>query len=366
MRLRLTLLSILLLALFASPCPADQELAVGDAFPEVALPTPPAAADRSYLGLGPEEFFSASQVGGELLLVELLNVHCPHCQMQSASYNELYKLIEADPHSRGKIRMLAIAVGNVADEVSKFRSRYQVAFPILPDPGFAAWRAMGGSGTPLSIYVRQTEPGQPGVVAETHLGLNTHYQQIFGQLKELAVTTPQTFRTHRDRQRRIAQALKPLFSEPELESRVRSAMTAVGGGIVDFTRIKLPSGRRVYAGLMQQGDQRQVRFAEVVSRLSVCDICHDVHFIYLFDPGGRITGFQALQLTRYGNVNWNPQQIETMRRRLVGTRLGMPPVFDPKVDAITSATITSAIIFDSLSSGPELLKELDRAGWLSQ
>jgi len=357
---------LFLLWLPSLPCAAAGSIGVGDDFPEVALPAPTSATDRSYLGLGDAASFSASQVGGAMLLVELLNVHCPHCQMQTASYNELFRLIEANPASRGRIRMLGIAVGNVPAEVASFRDRYQVPFPVIPDPGFAAWRAIGGSATPLSIYVRQTAPGSPGVVAETHLGLNTHYQQILGRLQELAGSEPQVWRQRKARTERIEQALRPLYGDTELEYRVRSALTAAGGNIVEFARLSLPSGRRVYAGLMQQGAQRQVRFAEVVSRLSVCDICHDVHFIYVFDRTGLVVGFQALQLTRYGNVNWDEQQIAAMRRRLVGTRLGMPPVFDPQVDAITSATITSAIIFDSLASGPELLQELDRTGWLDQ
>jgi len=362
----LSLLTTLILALTLSGSAFAATVGVGDEFPEVSLPAPPSDAGRSYLGTGNHKTFTLSQVAGEAVLVELLNVHCPHCQMQTASYNELYKLIEADPAARGKVRMLGIAVGNVPAEVESFRQRYQVLFPVLPDPGFAAWRAIGGSATPLSLYVRQTGAGTPGVIAEDHLGLNTHYQQALARLLEIASSDPQQWRDLREKNRRIEQALQPLYSDTDLEYRVRSAFTAVGGSIVEFARVTLPSGRRVYAALMQVGEQRQVRFAEVVSRLSVCDICHDVHFIYVFDRSGQITGFQALQLTRYGNVNWSPQQIDTMRRRLVGSRLGMPPVFDPKVDAITSATITSAIIFDSLSSGPELLKELDQGGWLQQ
>jgi hypothetical protein len=38
--------------------------------------------------------------------------------------------------------------------------------------------------------------------------------------------------------------------------------------------------------------------------------------------------------------------------------------FDPKVDAVTSATMTSAIIFDNFDQGQQLLDELREAGEL--
>ena len=50
-----------------------------------------------------------------------------------------------------------------------------------------------------------------------------------------------------------------------------------------------------------------------------------------------------------------------MRRRVVGQSLTAPRLFDPKLDAATSATISSAIIFDSLVKGKALIEEL-RAG----
>ncbi|RME36934.1 MAG: hypothetical protein D6794_07785, partial [Deltaproteobacteria bacterium] len=103
-------------------------------------------------------------------------------------------------------------------------------------------------------------------------------------------------------------------------------------------------------------------FAEVTSRQSICDICHDVHFIYVFDSQARVVAFEPIQLTKWGNVNWDSTEVERMRKKVVGSTLTAPPVFDPKVDAVTSATMTSAIIFDSLAQGESLLRELEQKG----
>jgi len=367
MRFYLLALPLLLASLLAGPAAADagELLAAGDDFPEIRLPAPAEAGARDYLGLPEGSSFTASQVRAEMLLVEILNTHCPHCQMQAASYNALYDLIEANPATRGRIKLLGIAVGNLPGEVSTFSRLFAIPFPVLADPRFAAHRAIGGSATPFSIYVRLQGPGKPGVVAGTHLGLNTHYENLYGELQRLAATDVAEVRRQGAAAERVRQAITPLFSEKELEYRVRSALIAAGGPISDFAPVELSSGRRVYTALVRKEGRPQRLFAEVTSRLSVCDICHDVHFIYVFDTAGRVTGFEPLQLTKYGNVNWSADDIEKMRRRVVGRHLAMPHAFDPQVDAVTSATITSAIIFDSLEQGQALLQELREKGLLN-
>lgn len=364
--MRFQLFSWLLLAVFflagTAAAQKNEIVAFGDPFPEIRLPAPTEPAAREYLGIPEGEFFTPSQIRAGVLLVEILNVHCPHCQMQTASFNELYNLIEQNAETRGRIKMLGIAVGNLPEEVQTFTQRYQVAFPVFADPRFQAHRAIGGSATPFTILVRQDHPGHPGVVAATHLGLDTHYERIYTELQRLTGVDVTALRQQGQAAERVRQAITPLFTEKELEYRVRSAFTTTGGSIADFARLDLRSGRRVYTVLMRRPDHVVRLFAEVTSRPSVCDICHDVHFIYLFDTDGKVLGFEPLQLTKYGNVNWNAADLEKMRRRVVGRRLTLPHAFDPRVDAVTSATITSAIIFDSLEQGQALLQELREQG----
>jgi peroxiredoxin len=338
-------------------------MAFGDPFPELSLPAFTSTADRSYLGLDDEAGFTPSQIKADVLLVELLNVHCSHCQKQTPSYSELFRLIEADPATKGRVKMLGIAVGNLPQEVKSFRERYPVPFPVIPDQRFTAHRALGASATPFTLYVRQDQTGQPGVIAKTHLGLNPDYRKVFAELKQLLSSKPAELRRQRSQAARTRTAITPLYSETELETVVRRAFTKTGGGIREFTEVSLPSGRRVYSALMRKGQQERLLFAEVTSRQSVCDVCHDVHFIYLFDTAARIVGFEPLQVTKYGNVLWSEAEAEKMRQRVVGQYLTAPRPFDPQVDAVTSATISSAIIFDSIAQGEALLGELRDKGY---
>lgn len=357
------MLSLLLLFAAVSGGAAEaQLLRPGDLFPEISLLSPAATTDRQYLQLSGERF-TPSQISAELLLVELLNVYCPHCQMQTPAYNELYRLIEENPATRGRIKILGIAVGNQDAEIAAFRKKFGIKFPILADPGFGVWRKIGGSATPMTFYVRHTGAGKPGVVSGVHRGLNTDYRQLYAQLIRMAAADPDKLRLQRQKVAERQAGVQPIFPAEQLEYRVRMALIRFGT-IVDLSELSPASGRKVYSAVMRRGEQVERLFAEVTSRTTICDVCHDVHFIYLFDRTTKVIGFEPLQLTGYGNVNWNEQQVEQMRKRVTGRYLSMPQPFDRQVDAISSATITSSIIFDSLAQGEELISELREQGFL--
>lgn len=360
--LRHIFLSLLLVMYSFSTVSAEKTLIrPGDQLPEMRLFTPTAVADREYLRLPDNKTFTPSQIKADVLLVELINVHCPHCRMQVPAYNELFDMIEANPETQGKIKMLGLAVGNLDWEVEDFREYFRIDFPILADSNFTAWRAIGGRATPLTIYVRQTQSGQPGIVTGIHQGLNSKYQHIYQHLIQIAATSPaEHLQMVRPTDKQQA-SIPPILSDVELEFEVRTAFTRLGT-IESFSELFMRSERKVYTAQLLQGQVSERFFAEVTSRPSVCDICHDVHFIYLFDSSARVVGFKPLQLTKWGNVNWDENDVKTMRKNIVGKYLTMPQPFDPKLDAITSATITSAIIFDSLAQGNELIQELRAQG----
>ena len=66
--------------------------------------------------------------------------------------------------------------------------------------------------------------------------------------------------------------------------------------------------------------------------------------------------FEPINLTKYGNKVWNEDDVEKMRKRVLGKSVLQPMDYDPEVDAVTSATITSAVIFKALAQGKEILR----------
>lgn len=355
-------LLLLLMLLFLLPVTANaaRRIDMGANFPEVALPQPQLAEQRDYLGLKAGETFTLSQVRGKVVLVEMLNVLCPHCQKQTLPYNKLYDMIDADPQTRGQIVMLGVAVGNSDEQIEDFVDIYAVDFPVVSDRSFKLHKTVGGGPTPFSIYLRK-DAGQVGVVAGTHLGEDHEIEDLFSYLKEtLGLPVSEFADLPQDDEGESTEVAA--FLPPEaMANRIRASF-AKFGEVRDFDKLELKSGRDVYRA---EVDGRPI-FAEVLARSAICDICHNVHFYYLFDASGKVIAFEPLHLTRYGNVEWTTEEAEKMRRRVVGGYLSTPWVFDPQVDAVSRATMTSAIIFNSLDQGSRLLEELEKQNYLNK
>lgn len=355
-----SILVLLLTTLPISGLLAAESIGAGELFPEEPLPAPPDSAQRSYLGLADGQTFTLSQVKGRVVLVEMLNVLCPHCIRQTQPYNELYRMIEADPETRDQVKVLGVAVGNDDEAIDDFVVIYSVAFPVIPDRYFKLHRALRAGPTPFSLYLLRDHPSEFFVVADTHLGNDYKIAELFDYLKELLTMNTAEF-TSLPRDEVAPQTeLRPPQSDSEIATMVKDRFATQGTQLSHFRRLELNSGRWVYAASVTRDGRKQPIFAEVTSRSAICDVCHSVHFFYLFDQTGLVLDFVPLHLTKYGNVEWNQSEVDHFARRVVGKRLAGSWHFDPKVDAVTSATMTSTIIFNDLNQGRELMEELQR------
>ncbi len=350
----------LLGAVLATSLWAADSINSGEIFPEIPLPAPLELAQRSYLGLTNEQPFTLSQVDARVTLVEILNVHCPHCIKQTQPYNKLYKMIEADPETRGQIKMLGVAVANDDEAIDDFVVIYSVRYPVIPDRNFKLHSALRAGPTPFSIYVLRNNPQEPFVVTDTHLGEDDEVDELFAYLKDLLSMNTVEFTSLPQAEKTAAKKLLPPQSEAEIAMMVKEAFAKQGNDLSAVHKLDLPSGRWVYSASLVKNGHRQPIFAEVSNRSAICDVCHSVHFFYVFDSTGLILDFAPLQLTKYGNVEWNQAELNYFSRRVVGKRLADSWAFSPKTDAVASATMTSAIIFDDLGQGRELLEELQQ------
>lgn len=348
----------LLILLQATLLLAENEIDIGETFPEVALPAPSEPDQRTYLGLTDDQPFMLSQIKATVVLVEMLNVLCPHCRKQTKPYNELYRMIEADPETRGRVKMLGVAVANDDEAIEDFVDIYSVRFPVVSDRHFKLHRALRAGPTPFSLYVLRDRADDVGVIAGTHLGTDHDMDELFDYLKDLLTMQASDFTMLPRDIASVAADLMPPQSETEIAKMVKHSFLMQGNGLSDFRRLTLPSGRWVYAATLFRDGHRQPIFAEIASRSAICDICHSVHFFYLFDRSGLVLGFEPLYLTKHGNVEWSQAEIDHFTKRVVGKKLVGSWNFDSKLDAVSSATMTSAIIFDDLGHGRELLQEL--------
>jgi hypothetical protein len=86
----------------------------------------------------------------------------------------------------------------------------------------------------------------------------------------------------------------------------------------------------------------------VAGRAKVCNVCHDIFFVVVFDDGGTVVGLTPITITKYKNVELDEKDVAFLRSRVVGRRLSPPVVFDPAVDAVSTATMSSSLVFDTL------------------
>jgi len=360
----LSVAAIFLLILLFSASAWSQTRPMGFAipFPDLRFSQPLSKEEQVYLGISKKREFSFREIKGDLILVELISTYCINCQKQAPIFTELHSLIEKDPGLKGKVKMIGIAAGNNTEEAEVFKKVYQIPYPILSDPKFNAHTAVGGPRTPFTIWVRKDAQGN-GIVVSTHLGLTESAENVFAETRavlqyNLALLKPKKGAIYE------GDALKPPLSEEELLQRARKGMEASGGKVLQIEKITLKDSDSVYAGKVDFGTRQENLFSKLASRRAVCDICHDTFFIYTFDAKGIVVDIAPVQLTKIDNLAWTDEDLKKLKSRTVGKSILKPFPFDPGVDSVSGATITAALVFDSLDKAKTVFEKLKKEGYV--
>jgi peroxiredoxin len=164
-------------AAYTDPLPAGSEM------PAVTLPAPENDSGASYLGVEPGESFQPKDIEAKALILQIMNMYCIHCQREASHVNQLYRLIE-EKGLAGQLKVLAIGAKNTPYEVGLFRERYEVPFPILPDPELELHSALGERATP-HFYVVDLTQGDQGKIVISHKGPLPKLQELMSSIKSL-------------------------------------------------------------------------------------------------------------------------------------------------------------------------------------
>jgi thiol-disulfide isomerase/thioredoxin len=125
------------------------------------LPIPPSDRDRAYLGLEGSGTFKLNQIKTRILIIEILNTYCPHCQHSAPLVNTLYDQIQERADLKDRIKIIGIGVGDNRDEINLFKQDYQVTFPLIPDQEGDIINTFGVQATPTFIGIRLNDRGLP-------------------------------------------------------------------------------------------------------------------------------------------------------------------------------------------------------------
>lgn len=345
----------------------------GDFFPEISFPMNFSKQDEEYLGFpqkflgwGKKDVFSLKDIKGDLIVLEYLNKYCFSCQLQAPIMNQVFSKVTSDGRLKDKVKFLGVGAGNNQREVESFRQEKKVPFPIVPDPKFLAYEAIGDPGaTPFTLFIRKMEAGL--LVAQVKVGLTKEPEKILNEIDQ-AFQTDWNVLLKQKRDTSLEQAKeKKLFlpyTESEILKKVQEAMLHPEGKVLKVAKIDLPDREGLFLGEIEQGKKKFYLFAMLMSRTPTCDICHATHFIFTFNEQGTILNFLPLQVTKKNNLPWNDKEIEQMRKRLVGRSILQPMDFDPQVDAVSAATMTAALIIDSINKAKSIYEGLKNKGYI--
>ncbi|HSH70940.1 MAG TPA: hypothetical protein VK997_13535 [Deferrisomatales bacterium] len=326
---------------------------LGAAFPDMEFESLLAPEDYAHLGLARTKGgFRLGEVPGELLVVEFFSPYCLTCQRQ-APYLETFHQAVRGGDLADRVRLLTVGVGSRAKELLKFRSELGLAYPITADPFFERLLELGDpGGTPFTVFLARREGHW--ILADFHLGFQGDAELmarsralVEGRAEVVAETAAAGDRDHHP----------PLgLSEVQQAKRAREFLSRVAGEDVRVVTVAVPGQGRVYQPLTVDGSPGGL-FARIASRDPVCDVCHAVHFLFAFDTTGGVRGFEPIHVTKYGNEVWSAEDAARLEGRLRGRAMSAL-VFDPEVDAVTSATMSSALIFDEVRRAAALLPRL--------
>lgn len=140
---------------FGSNLPPEK----GSVLPEIKIPVPVNATDRSYLGLKSIGFFNIPQIKAKVVIIEIFSMYCPHCQREAPEINRLYNIIKDNPNLKDKIKLIGIGAGNSSFEVEVFKKKYNVPFPLFPDEDFYIHKCIGEVRTPYFLSVKINDDG---------------------------------------------------------------------------------------------------------------------------------------------------------------------------------------------------------------
>jgi len=149
---------------------AIQPPPVGGQLPDFELPIPTDVGDLTYLDLtGDKQYigrgtFKVPQIGAQVVILQIFSMYCPHCQDDAPNVNALFRLIADNPATKGKIKIIGVGAGNNPYEVSLFKKRYNVPFPLFPDEDLSLHEKLGKVRTPYFMVIRIHPDGSHKVV----------------------------------------------------------------------------------------------------------------------------------------------------------------------------------------------------------
>jgi thiol-disulfide isomerase/thioredoxin len=155
--LKKTALGLFCLALLLglAALPAFGYVEKGNKLGDLQFAAPITPEDAKYLGVPADKPFKLDQVGAPFLLVEIFATGCSHCYAHAPHMNELFDMINKDPQTAGKVKMMGLAQNDSPDNVASWKKQLKVPFALVPDSDGKVSEKINIMGTPTTILLNK-------------------------------------------------------------------------------------------------------------------------------------------------------------------------------------------------------------------
>lgn len=335
-----TLTTILAANVFSAP------LVRGTVIPDISTSPLIAPGDYAALGLSQDSGpVRLKDIKGDLLVVELFNRYCLSCLKQAAEMQKFYADL-GNAGLEGRVKVLAIGIGNGANDLVAYKKVVPFSYPTAPDQRFDFYYGIGDlDSAPTTLFLRRK--GDAWMVADGHTGIHGSVEMLARvrvMLDNREGEMPPIDFSGKGKGVALSAAEKEQYAKAALSrAGLNGANVArIEAGIMDIYRATGPDGKQ--SGL----------YAVVAKRLPVCDLCHESLFAIAIDSAGTVKAFLPIYLTKFGNEAWSAEDEKYFTGRITG-RGGEKLEFSPEVDAVTSATMSSSLIFDEARRASKLI-----------
>jgi peroxiredoxin len=274
-----------------------------------------------------------SQLQGKYLLLYLpaTTTYSPPEDLRN-NPNQVKELKKIQAELKDELMIFALGNANLREE--EIRGALGAQVGLLSDPNRDLRTSMGAKEDPLLLMVNET--GRISYRASS-IAANSAKEIVEGKVQEPP---------HLD------------MSEEEVQKRIFQGMLEINPKLASIGPVKLENGETIYVGNPAPGQRTGYLFAKVVGKITLCDVCHDTHYFYVLDQEGIVRNFTPLSITKYGNEEWDREDISKIRSRVVGKSVFSPFSFDPKVDAVAMATMSSSLVYEGLTEGARVFGDL--------
>jgi thiol-disulfide isomerase/thioredoxin len=135
MRLYRSIVIILVLAscvFFVSSCATSHK--TRDVVQAISLESPTDYRMAAYLGfLKPRKSFLLTEIKTDILVVNIFQTRCPHCQGLTKDLKEIYRLVDKKGFFH-KIKFIGVGYGDDFLDVEYFKKHYAIPYPLFADP----------------------------------------------------------------------------------------------------------------------------------------------------------------------------------------------------------------------------------------